>query len=227
MKQKYLIWAEWCWNRFIAMQLWLGSLAPGQGWSLFTWAFLKMQVQQGWSLGKQHCPAAADVWKHSLSPGPDPAAETGAWSCPGELKALAESLVHCPSSPGGGCSKGESVSLGKCSRIRVMLCLRKANREQMLCLMVSSPANRVCWWMQDYFRTWVQMSRGQQPACAPGSLLALGPCRAGSPVRHRLCAKLRLIFSSLVASHALQCVGWLTLVPARGTSSQKSVHEVW
>lgn len=129
MKQKYL-WAEWCWNRFIAMQLWLGSLAPGQGWSLFTWAFLKMQVQQGWSLGKQHCPAAADVWKHSLSPGPDPAAETGAWSCPGELKPLAESLVHCPCSRGGGCSKGESVSLGKCSRIRVMLCLRKANREQ-------------------------------------------------------------------------------------------------
>lgn len=43
-----------------------------------------------------------------------------------------EGLVHLPSSHGDGCSKGESVSSEKCSRIHILLCLKKADYEQTL-----------------------------------------------------------------------------------------------
>jgi len=52
-------------------------------------AFPEVQVPSCWSLGEQHCPAAADVSGHCLPPGPAAAAGPGALGGLGKPEASA------------------------------------------------------------------------------------------------------------------------------------------
>lgn len=207
MKQKYLIWAEWCWSKFYSdaavtefistrsglPPVLLGPsqnagsavLEPGQtALSCSSWCLETQPVSRTRS--------CCCCWDRGWG-----------WSRKAESFGK-DGLVHCPSSYGGGCSKGESVSLGKCSGIHIY--------EQML---VADGQNHCKQGLLVHTGVFQDMSANEQRSAACmctwsspspigwSCLLPLEPCRAGSPVSHSLLCKAEVDFSSLVASSAL------------------------